>query len=113
MVLVGENPPSAAYVRSKVKATLEAGMESFEHRIPAETSQDDLIALVDRLNADDTPMTQAFRKGPLWASPDRVALRIARAIERRRSVVYAPGFWWAIMRVITHLPEMLFRRIKL
>lgn len=53
VVLVGEHPPSAAYVRSKVKATLEAGMESFEHRIPAETSQDDLIALIDRLNADD------------------------------------------------------------
>ena len=54
VILVGEHPPSAAYVRSKIKATLEAGMESFEHRIPAETSQDDLIALIDRLNADDT-----------------------------------------------------------
>jgi len=53
VVLGGEHPPSAAYVRSKVKATLEAGMESFEHRVPAETSQDDLIALIDRLNADD------------------------------------------------------------
>jgi methylenetetrahydrofolate dehydrogenase (NADP+)/methenyltetrahydrofolate cyclohydrolase len=53
VVLVGEHPPSAAYVRSKVKATVEAGMESFEHRIPAETSQDDLIALIDGLNADD------------------------------------------------------------
>ena len=52
VVLVGEHPPSAAYVRSKIKATLEAGMESFEHRIPAETTQEDLIALVDRLNAD-------------------------------------------------------------
>jgi methylenetetrahydrofolate dehydrogenase (NADP+) / methenyltetrahydrofolate cyclohydrolase len=54
VVLVGEHPPSAAYVRSKVKATVEAGMESFEHRVPADTSQDDLIALIDRLNADDT-----------------------------------------------------------
>lgn len=54
VVLVGEHPPSAAYVRSKVKATLEAGMESFEHRVPAETTQDELIALVDRLNADPT-----------------------------------------------------------
>ena len=53
VVLVGEHPPSAAYVRSKVKATVEAGMESFEHRIPAETSQDNLIELIDRLNADD------------------------------------------------------------
>jgi len=52
VVLVGEHPPSAAYVRSKVKAMREAGMESFEHRIPAETSEADLIALVDRLNAD-------------------------------------------------------------
>ncbi len=52
VVLVGEHPPSAAYVRSKVKATHEAGMHSFEHRVPAETSQDELIALVDRLNAD-------------------------------------------------------------
>ena len=52
MVLVGEHPPSAAYVRSKVKATLEAGMESFEHRLPASVSQDELIALIDQLNAD-------------------------------------------------------------
>jgi methylenetetrahydrofolate dehydrogenase (NADP+)/methenyltetrahydrofolate cyclohydrolase len=52
VVLVGEHPPSAAYVRSKVKATREAGMESFEHRIPVETSEQELIALVDRLNAD-------------------------------------------------------------
>jgi methylenetetrahydrofolate dehydrogenase (NADP+)/methenyltetrahydrofolate cyclohydrolase len=54
VVLVGEHPPSAAYVRMKIKATLEAGMESFEHRIPAETSQQDLLALIDRLNADET-----------------------------------------------------------
>ena len=52
VVLVGEHPPSAAYVRSKGKATIEAGLESFEHRIPAETSQEELLALVERLNAD-------------------------------------------------------------
>jgi methylenetetrahydrofolate dehydrogenase (NADP+)/methenyltetrahydrofolate cyclohydrolase len=52
VVLVGEHPPSAAYVRSKVKATVEAGLESFEHRIPAETLQEELLALVDRLNAN-------------------------------------------------------------
>jgi methylenetetrahydrofolate dehydrogenase (NADP+) / methenyltetrahydrofolate cyclohydrolase len=54
VVLVGEHPPSAAYVRSKVKATVEAGLESFEHRIPADTSQEELLALVDRLNANPT-----------------------------------------------------------
>jgi methylenetetrahydrofolate dehydrogenase (NADP+)/methenyltetrahydrofolate cyclohydrolase len=52
VVLVGEHPPSAAYVRSKVKATVEAGMESFEHRLPASVSQEELLAVVDQLNAD-------------------------------------------------------------
>jgi methylenetetrahydrofolate dehydrogenase (NADP+) / methenyltetrahydrofolate cyclohydrolase len=52
VILVGEHPPSAAYVRSKVKATLEAGMESFEHRLPASVGQEELVALVDQLNSD-------------------------------------------------------------
>ena len=52
VVLVGEDPASAVYVRSKHKATVGAGMESFEHKLPADTSQADLIALVDKLNAD-------------------------------------------------------------
>jgi methylenetetrahydrofolate dehydrogenase (NADP+)/methenyltetrahydrofolate cyclohydrolase len=52
VVLVGDDPASAVYVRSKGKATREAGMESFEHRLPDSTSQEELLALVDRLNAD-------------------------------------------------------------
>ncbi|MEO8453991.1 MAG: bifunctional methylenetetrahydrofolate dehydrogenase/methenyltetrahydrofolate cyclohydrolase FolD [Sphingomicrobium sp.] len=52
VVLVGEHPPSAAYVRSKIKATVEAGMESFEHRLPASATQDELLELIDRLNDD-------------------------------------------------------------
>jgi methylenetetrahydrofolate dehydrogenase (NADP+)/methenyltetrahydrofolate cyclohydrolase len=51
-VLVGEDPASAVYVRSKGRATLEAGMLSFEHKLPADTSEGDLLALVDQLNAD-------------------------------------------------------------
>ncbi|TMJ14992.1 MAG: bifunctional methylenetetrahydrofolate dehydrogenase/methenyltetrahydrofolate cyclohydrolase FolD [Alphaproteobacteria bacterium] len=53
VVLVGEDPASQIYVRSKHKATLEAGMESFEHRLPDTTSQDELVALVEQLNADE------------------------------------------------------------
>jgi methylenetetrahydrofolate dehydrogenase (NADP+)/methenyltetrahydrofolate cyclohydrolase len=52
VVLVGDHPPSAAYVRSKARATIEAGMESFEHKLPADVSQGQLMALVDELNAD-------------------------------------------------------------
>jgi methylenetetrahydrofolate dehydrogenase (NADP+)/methenyltetrahydrofolate cyclohydrolase len=51
-VLVGDDPASQAYVKSKARATNEAGMISFEHRLPADTSERDLLAAVARLNAD-------------------------------------------------------------
>ena len=53
VVLVGEDPASQIYVRSKNKATVEAGMASFEHRLPDTTTQEELVALVDQLNADE------------------------------------------------------------
>jgi methylenetetrahydrofolate dehydrogenase (NADP+)/methenyltetrahydrofolate cyclohydrolase len=52
VVLVGEDPASQVYVRSKGKATIEAGMASFEHRRDASISQAELLALVDSLNRD-------------------------------------------------------------
>jgi methylenetetrahydrofolate dehydrogenase (NADP+)/methenyltetrahydrofolate cyclohydrolase len=52
VVLVGEDPASQVYVASKAKQTVACGMASFEHKLPADTSQADLLALVERLNAD-------------------------------------------------------------
>ncbi len=52
VVLVGEDPASQVYVRSKGKQTVEVGMNSYEHKLPAETSEEDLLALIERLNAD-------------------------------------------------------------
>ena len=52
VVLVGEDPASQVYVRSKGKQTVAAGMASFEHKLPADATQEELHALVDRLNAD-------------------------------------------------------------
>ena len=52
VVLVGENPASQVYVRNKARQTGEAGMTSFEHKLPPETTQAELLALVDRLNGD-------------------------------------------------------------
>ncbi|MDI5983180.1 bifunctional methylenetetrahydrofolate dehydrogenase/methenyltetrahydrofolate cyclohydrolase FolD [Halomonas sp. M4R5S39] len=52
VVLVGEDPASAVYVRHKQNACVEAGIESFRYQLPTETSQEELEGLVDRLNAD-------------------------------------------------------------
>lgn len=54
VVLVGEDPASQVYVRNKAKQTHESGMHSFEHRLPASTSEGELLALVQRLNRDDS-----------------------------------------------------------
>ena len=53
VIFVGEDPASAVYVRNKGRQTIEAGMASFEHKLPADTDQADLIALIVRLNGDD------------------------------------------------------------
>ncbi len=52
VVLVGEDPASEVYVRNKGKQTLEAGMQSFEHKLPAETDLNELLTLVHGLNKD-------------------------------------------------------------
>ena len=53
VVLVGEDPASQVYVRNKNKATVEAGMNGFEHVLAVDTAQDDLLTLIDTLNRDD------------------------------------------------------------
>ncbi|MBD3801995.1 MAG: bifunctional methylenetetrahydrofolate dehydrogenase/methenyltetrahydrofolate cyclohydrolase FolD [Thioclava sp.] len=52
VVLVGDDPASEVYVRNKGKQTLEAGMNSYEHKLPEDTPEADLLALVKKLNAD-------------------------------------------------------------
>jgi len=52
VVLVGEDPASQVYVRGKTKAGLEAGLNVFDHKLPADTSEKELLALVEKLNAD-------------------------------------------------------------
>ena len=54
VVLVGADPASEVYVGSKHKATVAAGMESFEHRLPADTDAATLLGLIEQLNADET-----------------------------------------------------------
>lgn len=52
VVLVGDDPASEVYVRNKGLRTIEAGMRSLEHKLPAETSQANLLALIEQLNSD-------------------------------------------------------------
>ena len=62
----------------------------------------------------DTPMTQAMEKsGPLWASAEQIADGIVRAMRKGRSTAYLPWFWFWIMAIIRHIPEFVFKRMRL
>src|SRR4029077_6892344 len=52
VVLVGDNPPSESYVASKKKMSVQAGMQSFDHRLPGSINEAELLALIARLNGD-------------------------------------------------------------
>lgn len=78
VVLVGEDPASAVYVRAKEKACIEAGMNGKTIRLPATTPQDELLALIDRLNADPTVHGILVQMPvPKHIDPQAVILRIA------------------------------------
>lgn len=77
VVLVGEDPASQVYVRSKGKACEEAGMHSVTIRLPAETSQDELLSTIDRLNADPAIHGMLVQLPlPKYMNSDRVLRRI-------------------------------------
>jgi short-subunit dehydrogenase len=61
----------------------------------------------------DTPMTQHLPKGPLFADPQSVGKRIHKAMLKGENVVYTPWFWRFIMLIIQHIPEAIFKRLRL
>jgi methylenetetrahydrofolate dehydrogenase (NADP+)/methenyltetrahydrofolate cyclohydrolase len=73
VILVGSDPASAVYVRNKRRACQRVGFRSFDHDLPASTSESELIALVDRLNADPS-VHGILLQLPLPAGIDATAL---------------------------------------
>ncbi len=91
----------------------KAAVSAFASGLRQQLTPDGVNVLTIKPGFVDTPMTASFKKGALWAQPDTVAAGIQRAIARRRSVVYLPWFWAGIMLVIKHIPEFVFRKVKL
>jgi short-subunit dehydrogenase len=58
-----------------------------------------------------TPMTADMKKGLVFTTPEAIAPRIVRAIDRGKPVVYAPWYWGPVMRIIRNIPESIFMRI--
>lgn len=107
--VAGDRGRQSNYVYGSAKGALAVFMQGLRHRL----RRSGVRVITVKPGFVDTPMTRAFRKGPLWASPERVGRGIVAAIDRGGGDVYLPGFWRTIMWVIRSVPEKIFLRTRL
>jgi decaprenylphospho-beta-D-erythro-pentofuranosid-2-ulose 2-reductase len=108
--VAGDKGRASNFIYGSAKAGFDRFLEGLQHKYDGSSVR------VIRVKPGfvDTPMTAGIEKGgPLWATPDRVAADIARAVSKGPRVVYTPWFWWVIMMIIRHLPWFVFRRLKI
>jgi decaprenylphospho-beta-D-erythro-pentofuranosid-2-ulose 2-reductase len=108
--VAGDKGRAGNFIYGSAKAGFDRFLEGLQHKHDGSAVR--IIRVKPGLT--DTPMTAGMEKGgPLWASADRVAADIERAVSKGRRVAYAPWFWWVIMTIIRHLPWFVFRRLKI
>jgi short-subunit dehydrogenase len=108
--VAGDRGRQSNYVYGAAKAAVSTFLGGLRQRL----AKSGVTVLTIKPGFVDTPMTAGIaNKGALWAQPDRVAAGIVQAIDRGRAIVYLPWFWRWIMLVIRHIPEPLFKRLKL
>ncbi|NCA68782.1 MAG: SDR family oxidoreductase [Sphingobacteriia bacterium] len=106
--VAGDRGRATNYAYGAAKGALEIFLSGLRQRL----SRRGVKVLLVKPGFVDTPMTVEFKKGPLWASPERVAQDIVRAMERGRAVIYTPWWWRWIMLIIRHIPEPIFVRLR-
>jgi short-subunit dehydrogenase len=107
--VAGDRGRQSNYIYGAAKAGLSTYLDGLRNRLHSAG-----VAVVTiKPGFVDTPMTVHLKKGFLFASPEKVAWDIARAIEKRKCVVYTPWFWRWIMLFIKSIPETIFRKLKL
>lgn len=107
--VAGDRGRASNYLYGSAKAAVSTFLSGLRQRL----EKQGVDVLTIKPGFVDTPMTRDFKKSALWAKPEDVARGIVRALDRRKTVVYLPRFWSAIMLVIKHIPEFVFKRIKL
>jgi short-subunit dehydrogenase len=107
--VAGDRGRQSNYVYGAAKGMVSLFLQGLRNRL----SKKGVQVLTIKPGFVDTPMTASFKKGFLWAQPEEIAAGILQAIEKKRDEVYLPGFWWAIMFIIRHIPEAIFKKLSL
>lgn len=107
--VAGDRGRKSNYVYGAAKGAVSIFLQGLRARLQGSGVQ----VLTIKPGFVDTPMTSEFDKGLLWSQPDKIARGILRGIDRRKDVIYVPGFWRLIMLVIKAIPEPIFKRMAL
>jgi len=107
--VAGDRGRQSNYVYGSAKAMVTAFTSGLRQRL----YKSGVAVVTIKPGFVDTPMTAEFKKGFLWASPEKVAANIVRACNKNCDIVYTPWFWSWIMRIIKAIPEGIFKRISL
>jgi decaprenylphospho-beta-D-erythro-pentofuranosid-2-ulose 2-reductase len=107
--VAGDRGRQSNYVYGAAKASVTAFLSGLGQKL----NSCGVKVVIIKPGFVSTPMTAAFKKGALWASPARVARDIRHAMDRGTPVIYTPGFWRLIMAIVRAVPEIIFRRLSM
>lgn len=107
--VAGDRGRQSNYVYGSAKAAVSAFLSGLTARL----SKKNIHVLTVKPGFVDTPMVAHIKKNRLFAQPDHVAHDIVTAIERKKNVLYTPGFWRWIMLGVKLIPECIFKRLTL
>jgi decaprenylphospho-beta-D-erythro-pentofuranosid-2-ulose 2-reductase len=107
--VAGDRGRQSNYYYGSSKAGLTAYLSGLRNRL----ARSGVHVLTVKPGFVDTAMTYGLEGMFLVASPERVGQSIVNAVEKRKNTVYLPWFWRYIMLIIRHIPEFIFKRLKL
>jgi short-subunit dehydrogenase len=107
--VAGDRGRQSNYVYGSAKALVSAFTSGLRQRL----QKSGIAVITVKPGFVDTPMTASFKKGPLWATADKVANDIVKAANSKNGVIYTPWFWQWIMLIIKLIPEFIFQKLKL
>lgn len=107
--VAGDRGRQSNYVYGTAKGALSIMLQGLRNRLQSSG----VHVLTIKPGFTDTPMTSELKKGALWAKPEEVARDIHLAIKNKKDILYTPWFWRYIMLIIRHVPEFIFKKMKL
>lgn len=110
--VAGDRGRQSNYIYGAAKAGLETYIEGLQHRV---SKQKDINIVLVKPGFVKSPMTAHImpKSTLLWAEPVNIAVAAEKAVLRGKHKVYAPWFWWWIMKIIRFMPEFIFHRTRL